>query len=263
MDLTVVRKMIQKHVTGHGEFLKRAMTADRYYNNLNDILFAPSRQEREAKGDIENPMRTADNRIPMSFYSLLVEQKVSYLFTAPPVFDSHNDDANKVITNALGGSYASKIQELATNASNAGIGWLHYWIDENGEFQYAVVPSEEIIPIWSPKLSHDLLAVLRVYREYDDNGDAYKVYEYWNDRECEAYRVPESDETMDRLFPYGCFIDFYNAGLSEADNQFIHNFGRVPFIPFRNNQRATSDLDKIKKLIDAYDKTLSGFMNDL
>lgn len=263
MDLTVARKMIQKYVTGHGEFLKRALTADRYYNNLNDILFTPSRQEKEAKGDIENPMRTADNRIPMSFYSLLVDQKVSYLFTAPPVFDAHNDDANKTIIDTLGGSYASRIQELATNASNAGIGWLHYWIDENGQFQYAVVPSEEIIPIWSPKLSHDLLAVLRVYREYDDNGDAYKVYEYWNDRECEAYRIPESDETMDRLFPYGCFADFYNAGLSEADNQFIHNFGRVPFIPFRNNQRATSDLDKIKKLIDAYDKTLSGFMNDL
>lgn len=79
MDLTVARKMIQKYVTGHSEFLKRALTADRYYDNLNDILFAPSRQEKEAKGDIENPMRTADNRIPMSFYSLLVDQKVSYL----------------------------------------------------------------------------------------------------------------------------------------------------------------------------------------
>ena len=77
MDLTVARKMIQKYVTGHSEFLKRALTADRYYDNLNDILFAPSRQEKEAKGDIENPRRTADKRIPTSFYSELVEQKAA------------------------------------------------------------------------------------------------------------------------------------------------------------------------------------------
>ena len=57
MDLTVARKMIQKYVTGHSEFLKRALTADRYYNNLNDILFAPSRQEKEAcaRQTIESP----------------------------------------------------------------------------------------------------------------------------------------------------------------------------------------------------------------
>ncbi len=65
------------------------------------------------------------------------------------------------------------------------------------------------------------------------------------------------------LMPYPCFTDFYISGMSGADNEYRHNFGTVPFIPFRNNQLATSDLFRIKKLIDAYDKTISGFMNDL
>ena len=263
MNLDIARKLIQKYVSGHGDFLARASVADRYYRNRNDILFGKTRQEKEARGEIENPMRNADNRIPMSFYSLLVDQKVSYLFTAPPVFDAHNDAANKYITDVLGGEYAAKVQELATNASNAGIGWLHYWIDENGAFQYAVVPSEQIIPVWSPKLSHDLMAVLRVYSEYDENGDLYKVYEYWNNKECQAYRAPINDIELNLLAPYSCFTDFYSAGYSTADNEMMHDFGRVPFIPFRNNALAASDLNKIKKLIDAYDKTISGFLNDL
>ena len=55
MDLTVARKMIQKYVTGHSEFLKRALTADRYYDNMNDILFAPSRQEKRQKAISRTP----------------------------------------------------------------------------------------------------------------------------------------------------------------------------------------------------------------
>lgn len=39
--------------------------------------------------------------------------------------------------------------------------------------------------------------------------------------------------------------------------------GVVPFIPFANNNLQTLDLDNIKKLIDSYDKTYSGFVNDL
>ena len=46
MDLTVARKMIQEYVTGHGEFLKQALTADRYYNNLM-ISYSPPAGRRK------------------------------------------------------------------------------------------------------------------------------------------------------------------------------------------------------------------------
>lgn len=59
------------------------------------------------------------------------------------------------------------------------------------------------------------------------------------------------------------FVDFYVSGLSEADNILRHNYGRVPFIPFFNNNTSSRDLDVVKKLIDAYDKTFSGFVDDL
>lgn len=258
MELEVVKKLIKKYLPGHGDFLQKAMIAKRYYEAQNDILFMEKKKNDEA----ENPMRNADNRIAMTFYPLLVDQKISYLFTAPPLFDTKNDAANQLITEVLGGEYAAKVQELGTNAANCGIGWLHYWVDENNDFQYGVVPPEQIIPVWAPKLSHKLLAVLRVYQEFDDNGDTYDVYEFWDDETCTTYRKRGSDE-LQMLTPYPCFTDFYISGMSGADNEYRHNFGAVPFIPFRNNQLASSDLCRIKKLIDAYDKTISGFMNDL
>lgn len=46
-------------------------------------------------------------------------------------------------------------------------------------------------------------------------------------------------------------------------NVYSHNFGRVPFIPFFNNGFHRDDLTPIKGLIDTYDKTYSGFINDL
>lgn len=258
MELEVIKKLIKKYLPGHGDFLRKAMIAKRYYQAQNDILF----MEKKKNDETENPMRNADNRIAMTFYPLLVDQKIAYLFTAPPLFDAKNEEANQLITDTLGGEYAAKVQELGTNAANSGIGWLHYWTDENNDFQYGVVPSEQIIPVWSPKLSHELLAVLRVYQEFDDNGDIYDVYEFWDDETCTKYRKRGCDE-LQMLTPYPCFTDFYISGMSGADNEYRHNFGAVPFIPFRNNQLATSDLFRIKKLIDAYDKTISGFMNDL
>lgn len=258
MDLDVAKKLINRYVTGHADFLVKDSVAERYYKTEDDIIFA-----KKPDDETDNPMRTADNRIAMSFYPLLVDQKVAYLFTAPPVFDVHEESLNQMITEVLGDGYASKVQDLATKTSNAGIGWLHYWEDENKKFQYAVVPSAQIIPVWSKKLDNSLLAVLRVYQDYDEQGELYDVYEYWNDKECETFAKRAADTIDEGLVYFPAFTDFYNAGYSSAASQYLHPFGVVPFIPFKNNQLCTSDLERIKPLIDAYDKTYSGFMNDL
>lgn len=260
MDLETAKKVIKRYTAGHGEFQAHAWTAERYYRVQNDILFPPSKKEEEEKG---NPLRHADNRLPHSFYKLLVNQKVAYMFTTPPTFDAKNDDQNQLITQSLGDYYGKRCKDLAVNASNAGIAWVHYWIDSENGFTWGVVPSGEVIPVWSPKLDHQLLAVLRVYRDFDDNGDVYDVYEYWNDTECQAFRKRASDDIATGLMPWPCFTEFYDAGISPAANQFIHQLGDVPFIPFCNNNLTSSDLDDVKPLIDAYDKTYSGFMNDL
>lgn len=126
------------------------MQAERYYRNETDILINKISDER--KEDADNPLRNADNRIPRNFHGLIVNQKAAYMFTAPPLFDIGNEHGNEVVTEVLGDEYRKNCMELCVNASNASVGWIHYWEDGDETFQWAVVDSKQIIPIES----HDL-----------------------------------------------------------------------------------------------------------
>ncbi|MFR1013940.1 phage portal protein, partial [Veillonella sp.] len=107
-------------------------------------------------------------------------------------------------------------------------------------------------------------AAVRCYEELDvATGDAYDVFEIWDDTICRAYRKEKSLSINEGLNPYDMFSIFMEKNQSEAANEFVHDLGEVPFIPFKNNGNCYSDLDRIKRLIDAYDKTYSGFINDL
>lgn len=232
--------------------LKKAEVALRYYLGDNDIMY------RKPKDKCEEPLRNADNRIAFNFHSLLVDQKASYMFTAPPLFDAKDDTLNEIIAATLGDGYAKKCKALCVDASNAGVGWLHYWIDEKKGFCYGVIPSMQVRPVYSMRLEKELEAVLRTYRMVDDNGDEWQIYEIWNDKECQAYR-----KRAEMFQPFDMFSYVNLDGMAEPTNTFRHDFGAVPFIPFPNNNVCTGDLDKIKNLIDSYDKTYSGFVDDL
>ena len=136
-----MKQLIKKYEPGHSQFMVKCDIAERYYRNQTDILFKDQKKEDENG----NPMRNADNRIPRNFHGLIVNQKASYAFTTPPVFDIGNTSANKQITKLLGDEYEKNCMELCINAANTSIGWVHYWIDEEGQFQWAVVDSSQII----------------------------------------------------------------------------------------------------------------------
>lgn len=257
MDIKEIKKLIKNHSGKHRKFIETAEIADRYYRNKNDIL------KNKKKDDTENPLRNADNRISSNFHGLLANQKSSYLFTAPPLFDVGNTNANDIIAEILGDKYAKVCKDLCINASNCGIAWLHIWKNEDNEFEYGVVDSKQIISIWSSELNRKILAVLRTYKNTDDKGNVFDIYEYWTDKECLSFKKKSSDST-DEIIIYNSFstIDC-DTGINTESNILKHEFGEVPFIPFFNNNLKTSDLDNIKPLIDVYDKVFSGFVDDL
>lgn len=257
MDIEVIKKLIRKYQAGHFDFILKANKAQDYYKNKTDILIEPTKKRSKE----ESPLRNADNRIPLNFHGLLVNQKAAYMFTAPPLFDLGSKLTNQKLTSFLGDKFAKVCKDLCINASNCTVGWLHVWKDSSGKWKYAVVPSEQIIPIWSKSLEKELLGVFRTYQEIEDNtGDTYTIYEYWNDSECQAYRLKGGDELDSGLIPYNLFVD---PELAEEVNGYKHGVGEVPFFPFFNNNTDSNDLENIKPLIDTYCKVFSGFVNDL
>lgn len=252
MDLQTAKQLIKKYISGHESFVSKIKKAERYYLNDNDILHT------KCGGGEEKPLRNADNRIPANFHGLLVDQKAAYMFTSPPLFDVGDKNINEKISDILGGRYAKVCSRLSINSANAGVAWLHYW--DNGGFKYDVIDTKEVIPVWGDTLERELTACFRTYQELDDDGTTYHVYEYWTDRECEVFRkkINEGFELLEMYNMFNVYDD--ETGVS---NVYKHDFGAVPFIPFFNNGFHRDDLAPIKGLIDTYDKTYSGFINDL
>ena len=258
MDIEVMKKLIRKYQPGHAGFIAKAEKARNYYRNRTDILFPEPKEKREKE---DKPLRNADNRIPFNFHGLLVNQKASYMFTAPPLFDVGEKEANKCLAAFLGDKYAKVCKDLCIDASNSSIAWLHVWRAEDGAWHYAMVPAEQIIPIWSKSLERELQGVFRSYQDADEvTGDSYTVYEYWNQTECVAYRL-KNGEGLEHLLPYPMFL--IDPETCEMSAQYRHNVGEIPFFPFFNNNIDTNDLENIKPLIDTYCKVFSGFVNDL
>ncbi|MCX7842862.1 MAG: phage portal protein [Clostridia bacterium] len=253
MDLQAIKKIINKLVIEHQEFVKNAITAEKYYRNKNDIKEnGVFNQQYDAylRANNLNPLRNADNRISHNWHKLLVDQKVSYGFSYPPMFDTEDAEINKKIVEVLGDEYAKVIKDLAADASNCGVAWLHIWEDENS-FNYAVVDPKQVIPIYSSDLKKELVAVLRAYELTGDDGILYQRFEYWTDKDC-TFFIRESNGEINLEFAF-----------EGVPNILRHKMAMVPFIPLYNNSTHTGDLDMYKDLIDAYDKVVSGFANDL
>lgn len=256
MELQEAKKLALKYDAAMAAKSMHTETAYRYYRGQNDIKF---RQVRvDCGNDGKSVLRHADNRIAFNFHALLVDQKASYLFAAPPLFDVGSERANKEIRRILGGQYGKNMKDLCVDASNAGVSWVHYWVDEKtGEFKYLPIPSIQIFPVFTNDLQRELAAVMRCYLTRDDDGAEWKVYEFWNDTEVDVYR-----SRKDVFIPFEKFSFLLDGALTPT-NVYQHGLGAVPFIPFFNNTLASSDLDRVKDLIDAYDKTFSGFVDDL
>lgn len=257
MEMAALIKLVNENRKKHREMVREAAVAERYYRKKNDIL------KKGARGSSTdgNPMRSADNRIPANFYNILVNQKASYLFTDPPVFDTGGKEANEAVQAALGDCFPKVCKDLCIMASNSTVAWLHYWKDEEGAFKYAVVDSKQVVPVWTDDLEKDLCGILRMYDQTDGDGKKWNVYEYWDKECCCAFRK-RSRDAMDGLRPYD--LRCAERGQPDTDpDSWAHGFAEVPFIPFPNNAEGSNDLNDVKELIDAYDKVYSGFLNDL
>lgn len=266
MEIENARKLIKKYMRGHSCFVVQADTGERYYRNETDILFR-NKKDREDKDNkdndsTKNPLRNADNRIPHNFHGMLVNQKAAYMFTYPPLFDVGKEADNKKISRILGTKFRKVCKKLCINASNMGIAWMHFWEGNNSRICYGVIDSRQIIPVWTDDHERELKAVLRTYGKIMDDGKEYIIYEIWTENCCESF-AQEAGVSMEKLQYYSviehCIIDIEHV----EGNRYEHNWGRVPFIPFLNNDMETSDLKNIKGLIDTYDKVYSGFVDDL
>lgn len=265
MDVKTMQELLKNTDPRRVKFNRRFRRSISYYLNENDITLRNNGESKLNEKGKDEPLRKADNRVSHNFHQLLVDQEASYLATIPPDIDVEDDNLNNKISDALGDEFSLRLNQLVVDAANAGVGWVHYWLDEDGQFRYGVVPPDQVTPIYSNDLNRKLLAVRRTYSQLDpDTGKSFSVHEYWTDKDVTVFKSQKPNYTDLAAFDNRFVIeDVSTQTETGTSNRYVHNLRRVPFVPFVKNKYETPDLKKYKGLVDVYDNVYNGFVNDI
>lgn len=256
MDILLAREYIKKAQNQFSEWRGKVSLGNQYYNNDGDIKITGAAAIDAVNGYLsaigQNPLRSADNRISTNWHEILTVQKNAYALTYPPVFTiGRDEDLSEEVNAALGDEYARIMSRLGTYATNAGTAWLEYWVDSDGVFRMAALEADQCAAFYNPMdIGREKIALVRAYNLQDVDGNDVIHYEVWDKQEV----VFVNGDTMEE--------EAVVMGGKEV-TRMPNYLGEIPFIEFANNERKASDLLKYKGLIDAYDKVVSGFMNDL
>lgn len=241
-------KEVMQYIADDQNRRKEIATAREYYYIDNPIL------RKGVLLDSKDMLRKADNRIAHNFHQLITDEEVDYILSYDPVIDVGDNESNKKLYDCLGDDFLKKSRALAVEACNAGVAWIHYWVDvKKQKVCYAMVLSDQVIPVMEDSLEDVIKYLIRYYTVIKQEGLIKRSYlrvEVWDKTKCEYMLFPG-----DR--------DSFSLGGSREDGTLYHSFGSVPFIAFANNNRKQSSLKKYKGLIDAYDIVVSGYVNDV
>lgn len=265
LNLQSARKLFENTDDYRERVGKKYEESHKYYVNRGDITNKTKEDlDKEKKDEKRNPLRNFDSRVPSNFHQLLVDQKVSYVGSITPDIDTGDDKANKVINDTLGDDWNRLLQKLMIDASLCGVGWLHAW-QKDGQLKLAVVPPDQITPIYNDYINREVIAVRRTYKDLDTTDGEYYIHdEYWTENEAQFFKY-KSTEGYDGLTEdnKATVYDVNSPEDVTATNVYRHDFGAVPFVPFMNNSEHLPDLVKYKGLIDTYDLVYNGFVNDI
>lgn len=234
-----------------GEKIVEMERAQRYYENRAAICRTGAAAINEVNGYLKklgkNPLHTADNRISTNWHRIITDQKAGYICSYPPQIAVLEDrDASEAVNRVLGAEFGRVLKALCVDATNFGVGWLAYWYDEEDDFGFWRVEPTQIRAVYDyEQIKPRLTELVRVVRAGDD-----VLYELWDDKTVTYYRTDSLGKTV---------IDE-----TMGENGVIeHSYGEIPFIPFYNNSDGYGDLMMYRSIIDAIDKLVSGFANDI
>lgn len=219
-----------------------------------------------------------------NFFQLLVDQKTEYVLGKAPsvtVDKADKDAVQQAYSDALGEytddeDFGDILHSWVLGASTKGIEWLHIYYDPDGTLKYCIVPAGEVIAFYDSSRQRTLEDVVRFYMfDVVSGGQSVKRHkiEWWTNHDVTFYVEDENGNYMlDSVFPVNPAPHWFNV--TSTDGMEVSredaNWGRVPFIPLRNNDYEFSDLGGekdghgfgIKSLIDAYNMISSASTNN-
>jgi len=266
-DSTLIRGVILRDKSSEAKSEMR--NGVNYYDGKHDILSRDFRVYHVKKTKRINENK-ANNRVPNTFHTELNDQKADYILAKEVAITSKNEDLDKEFSKGeFREKFEKTLHEMCVNCSNKGIEWLHFYIDENGKFDYTIIPAEQIIPDYDES-SNELISILRYYLvDYiNDKGELKQKtrVEVWDDKEITYFiETEKGDFIKDTSIDPNPRPHWIEKRVTKKEVISVTNksWNAVPFIPLPNNSKKFTDLKRIKALIDLYDLVISGFGNDV
>jgi len=264
---------------------RRMQKGERYYNGEHDVLqkdFTSSKlletneETQQQKITTFRNVNRSNHKNINAFLKILIDQKTAYLVSKEPTIKVTGAEQNNekkeyemMLSNFADDAFNEMLQDLVTGASCKGFEALHIYYNPKGELQYCIVPANEIIAIYDTNNQKELLEVIRYYDiVVVQNGQKYirKKVEWWTKQDVTYYIEKEGQlfvkDTSVSVNPSPHYWDITTTNQFHKEKQ-GHSWGRVPFLLLKNNRNATTDLEHIKGLIDAYDLISSEGTNNL
>ena len=237
------------------------LEGERYYNGEHDIL----RRKRTVIGEggkLQEVDNLPNNRIVDNQYAKAVDQKVNFSFGNPITFDTENEVYSEALEMVFNKRFHRMLKNIGENAFNCGIAWLYPYLNEVGELRFMRFEPFEIKPFWKDAEHTMLDFIARLYQVEVYEGTDYTVKEkvelYYIDR-IERYDFEDGE-----LIPDGFdYISDYIVFEDESGAYNTYNWGRIPLIPFKRNNREIPLIRKVKSIQDGINMMLSDFENNM
>jgi len=273
-SLQLQSKMINDLITSDKSSIKKKemREGEAYFNSRHDVL--DTKQYYYLNNIRYEDNSKANNKVVHPFHKLLVEQKAGYIAGNPIVFsydksmsDKEAEQLNMHLMNLVTNSFDDIMNNWIVGASNKAEEWIHVFINSKGEFNYLIINSLELIPIYDTQYQNTLVGMLRYYSVeeiIDNNKKLITKVEWWTEKDVTYYTETSSGEyIIDNTYSKNPSAHYYNYNTVNVENKISGSWGKVPFVKLANNSYGTNDLKPVKILIDAYDKVKSGWVNNL
>lgn len=238
------------------------ITGEEYYLGKHDIL----RRKRTVIGKdglIQEVENLPNNRLVDNQYAKMVDQKTNYLLGQTLTFATDNKTYEAKLKEVFNRKFHRTLQNVGEDSLNGGIGWLHVYYNEDGEFCFKRFEPYECLPFWRDAEHTDLECLVRVYSEEGYEGTTPKIYE-----KVEVYKST-GIERYELDAQGGLHADVNNPASdhmtyeTEEDKVEGLNWDKIPVIAFKYNDKETPLIRKVKSLQDAINVTLSDFQNNM
>ena len=241
------------------------LTGEAYYDYEHDILKRKRMVIKNSKGlegnkeaVWEEDKNLPNNKEIDNQYAKMVDQKVDFLLSKPITIECSNEEYKKILGKVFNKRFQRTLKNLGKDMYNGGIGWLHPYYNENGEFCIKKFKPWEIMPFWKDDEHTELDFAVRVYDIVCYDGEVERI-----ETNVDVYDTNGLHHLIyhdDKLIPNYSTYHFE----MDIDNQTEpYNWDKVPLIPCKAYSNEKPLIRKIKPLQDAINKIMSDFENSM